>query len=292
MEYFELIKGVFVFQNALKDPKKTYSIIKQSQIEPHELFTPWGEEEFPWDKSTMDLYDERSPESEQGQFLKEIREVFEKCFSIYKEKHVDMQYLTSLGIHPNYNIPITKEEALTAGGWGSADVLIIDYGNRVFENGYVNGYHIDRTPFWGASSHAFTLNIYPHDDFDGGGLYFVDMTTAEKKISSKGVEYYIVDKPTYYEPKAGEALLFPSAMPHGVNQVTNGEKLFIRLFMEAPRPNTYYKDIVGMTDEEIEKRSAESRAECIAKSRHQVHIHTDEQGVDNSGTESLKLIFR
>ena len=292
LEYFELIKDVFVFKDVLKDPKHTYDIIKKSQIEPHELFTEWGESEFPWAKSTMDMDEQRDLNNEPGKMILEIKSIFNECFKIYKENHLDLQYLKSLEIEPKFNIPTSDKERGPSGGWGPADILIVDYGDRKLEGGYINGYHIDRTPYWGASPHAYTLNIYPNDNFDGGGLFFVDMESAEKKYTESGVEYYLINEPTYYEPKAGEALLFKATHPHGVNEVTNGEKLFIRLFMESPRSNQYFEDIKTMTQEEIDQKTIESRNDCIRNHRQQAGIYSDIQSIDSNKDESLKFMVR
>ena len=291
-KYFELMDGVFVFQDVLKNPDHTYEIIKKSKIKTDELFTPWVESEFPWYKTTMDMDDKRDLSSEAGQMLLEIKSIFFKCFKTYKENHLDLDYIKSLEIEPFLNLPITEQERSRAGGWGPADILIVDYANIKLDNGYINGYHIDRTPFWGASSHAFTLNIYPYDKFDGGGLYFIDMTTMEKKYTDKGIEYYLIDEPLYYEPKAGEAILFKSTHPHAVKEVTNGEKLFIRLFMEAPRPNQYTKDAEGMTQEEIDQKRLDSMNDCLKNNRQQCGIYPDLNAVNNTNDQSQKYVIR
>lgn len=292
LDYFELTKGVFVFNNVLNDPENTYSIIKKSQLEKDELFTEWQESEFPWSKSTLDFFETKNLDTPSGNMIQEIRSIFNQCFSIYKNNHLDMEYLKSLDIDPYYTIPVNLEEQRVSGGWGSADILIVDYGDRKFNDGFVNGYHVDRTPFWGASSHGFTLNIYPYDKFDGGGLYFINTETMEKQLLDDGREYYLIDDPVYYEPKAGDAVLFKATHPHAVKEVTNGEKLFIRLFMEAPMPNSYKDEIKSMTLEEINLKTVESRAQCISERRHQVNIFDDIDSIKRDTGKGLKLIIR
>ena len=66
-----------------------------------------------------------------------------------------------------------------------------------------------------------TCTTYINDDYDGGS-----------------VEFYITDNgdTVSYKPKAGEILVFPSGEPyyHGVTNIHNGEKFFIRNFVMSP----------------------------------------------------------
>lgn len=290
-DHHEISEGVVVFKNVLKDPQHVWSVLKNSQKEKHELFTEWMDWGITGFKTTMDPYDKRDLNNEPGQIILELKSIFAKCFSTYKSKYVDKRYMDTLELGTKYDIPITEEERNLAGGWGSADILIIDYANSEGNDGYINGYHTDRTPFWGASTHAFTLNVYPNDNFDGGGLYFVNMYTQEKKITDNGIEYYEIDEPIYYEPKAGEALLFPSNQYHGVSQVYNGEKLFIRMFMESPMPDSWHEESKNMTEEEIDKKRNESRQQVFKEYSHQAGIWNSVDDIKNSGTENKSKRF-
>ena len=196
-EFEEIAKGILVFKNVLKDPQHTYNVIKKSQTEPHELFTEWMDWGITGFKTTMDPFDKRDLNNEPGQIILELKSIFYNCFSIYRDGYVDMNYLKSLNIDPYYKIPTSDEEAMNAHGWGSADILIVDYADSQGNDGFINGYHTDRTPYWGGSPHAFTLNVYPSDNFKGGGLYFIDMHTQEKKFTPNGNEYYEIDAPIY-----------------------------------------------------------------------------------------------
>lgn len=291
-EYFELTKGVFVFKNVLKDPKKTYETIKKSQIEKHELFTDWVDWGISGFKSTLNPYELRNLENDPGEMIKELNAIYTKCISTYKDKHLDFEYLKSLDIYPNYDIPITHEENATSHGWGSADILLVDYADSKGADGFINGYHIDRTPFWGSSPHAFTINVYPHDDFEGGGLSFINMETAEKKFTDNGTEYYLIDKPIDYSPEAGDAMLFSSLHYHGVYGTENGEKVFIRMYTESPYPNWYKEEIEYMTEEEVAEKIKLSRTECFKQYLHQANIHNSIYDIDNVKNNSKKFIVR
>lgn len=292
LDSFELTKGVLVFKNVLKDPKKTYDIIKKSQTDKHELFTDWMDWGISGFKSTLDMHETRDLDNEPGEIIKELREIYAQCINYYKNNYLNIDYLKSLDIDPNYNIPATQEEAICAGGWGSADILLVDYADSYGEDGFINGYHIDRTPFWGSSPHAFTLNVYPYDDFEGGGLAFIDMETAERKFTDNGVEYYEIDKPVEYFPEAGDAMFFSSLHYHGVYGTKNGEKVFIRMYVESPMPNAYKKEVEFMTQDQIEAKRDISRKECFASYSHQANIYTSAEEISKLKTMNKKFIIR
>lgn len=66
-----------------------------------------------------------------------------------------------------------------------------------------------------------TCTTYINDNYDGGSVEFYITDTGEK---------------VSYKPKAGEILVFPSIEPyyHGVTNIHNGEKFFIRNFIMYP----------------------------------------------------------
>jgi len=289
---FELTKGVLVFKNVLKDPKRTYNIIKKSQTEKHELFTDWMDWGISGSKTTLDTWETRSLDNEPGEIIKELSSIYTQCINYYKDNYLDMEYLKTLDIEPNYNIPATHEEVSDSHGWGPADILIVDYADSYGDDGFINGYHIDRTPFWGSTPHAFTLNVYPYDDFEGGGLAFIDMETAERKITDNGVEYYEIDKPVEYFPEAGDAMFFSSLHYHGVYGTKNGEKVFIRMYVESPMPNAYKKEIEFMTQDQINEKRDISRKECFATHAHQANIYTSVEEISNLEKLNKKFIIR
>lgn len=291
-DYFELTKGVFVFKNVLKDPKRTYDIIKSSQKNKHELFTDWMDWGISGYKSTLDMYEKRSLDNDPGEVIKELRKIHEECFRIYRDNHLDMKYLESLDISPYYDIPLTEAEMAGKNGWGSADILLVDYADSFGDDGFINGYHVDRAPYWGSQPHAFTLNVYPYDDFDGGGLSFINEDTAVQKFTDNGVEYYEIDEPIHYEPEAGDAMLFSSVHYHGVYGTKNGEKLFIRMYMEAPWPNKYKEELKTMTGDQIKSKIAEARKQCFIDYAHQGNVYNSVEEIDSVNNKSRKFLVR
>lgn len=291
-DYFELTKGVFVFKNVLKNPKRTYDIIKSSQKNKHELFTDWMDWGISGYKSTLDMYEKRNLDNDPGEVIKELRKIHEECFRIYRDNHLDMKYLESLDIAPYYEIPLTEAEMAGKNGWGSADILLVDYADSFGDDGFINGYHVDRAPYWGSQPHAFTLNVYPYDDFDGGGLSFINEDTAVQKFTDNGVEYYEIDEPIHYEPEAGDAMLFSSVHYHGVYGTKNGEKLFIRMYMEAPWPNAYKEELKTMTGDQIQSKIAESRKQCFIDYAHQGNVYNSVEEIDSVNNKSRKFLVR
>lgn len=291
-DYFELTKGVFVFKNVLKNPKRTYDIIKSSQKNKHELFTDWMDWGISGYKSTLDMYEKRNLDNDPGEVIKELRKIHEECFRIYRDNHLDMKYLESLDIAPYYEIPLTEAEMAGKNGWGSADILLVDYADSFGDDGFINGYHVDRAPYWGSQPHAFTLNVYPYDDFDGGGLSFINEDTAVQKFTDNGVEYYEIDEPIHYEPEAGDAMLFSSVHYHGVYGTKNGEKLFIRMYMEAPWPNAYKEELKTMTGDQIQSKIAEARKQCFIDYAHQGNVYNSVEEIDSVNNKSRKFLVR
>ena len=299
MEYFEISKGVVVFKNVLKDPQHTYELIKQSQVKKDSLFSDWVRWGSAGLKSILNPFDYSDTGSESEQFIQELRAIFSKCFTIYKDKYADIEYHKTLDIDPHYEMPNTSEEKLFSlkerleyGGWGPAYFLVGDYSKSFHENGLMYGYHLDRTPFWGTPPYAYSLNVYPHDNYDGGGLAFIDMSTAEKKVTGSGAEYWLIDKPIEYKPESGDAILFPSMQYHATFQSYNGEKVFIRMHMQSPNPNSYLKDIEGMSKAEIEAKQNKSMQECMENYSHLANIIYGEKNMELATGKSVKFMIK
>ena len=299
MEYFEISKGVVVFKNVLNNPQNTYELIKKSQIEKNSLFSDWVK----WGsfglKSILNPFDYKNLETNSGQFIEELRSIFSECFTIYKDKYINLEYHKTLDIDPYFYFPDTSKENLfsltqrkIANDWGPAYFLVGDYADSFYENGLMYEYHLDRTPFWGTPPYAYSLNVYPNDNYSGGELSFIDMSNAEKKITTEGITYYLIDKPIQYKPKAGDAILFPSLQYHATFQTFNGQKIFIRMHMQSPNTNSYINEIKYMSKKEIQLKQENSFKKCMDNGLHLGNIVYEKKDIILSNDKSVKFIIK
>lgn len=301
MKYFELTKNVLVFKNVLKDASKTYRIIKKSQQINNNVFPEWRI----WNqhgglKCVINPNTISDQDSDAVEFIKELRNITANCFKEYKP-YIDIEYLKQFDIDPYYTLPnfeenflFTFEASATTGGWGISSFLIGDYLDikTTSKDGLMYGYHLDRTPHWGTPPYAYSLNIYPNDNFEGGGIYFINMETAEKKISENGIEYYLIDEPICYEPEAGDAIVFPSCQFHATKETKNGQKTFIRIHLESPQPNSYIEEIKNMNENEILLKKEKAFKECLENYNHCANIYPNENLINMSIYQNTKFIVR
>jgi hypothetical protein len=275
LEHYELTKDVIVFKNAIKDPNKWMALVEYSKTFKDPILGEWQ----PWwgvgKKLVLEPNDDAAYNSQTlgGEMVRTFSDVFWDCFRIYKDQYINMDYIKSVSpIHTN--LPTSREEGIDS-GWNSADILVIDYNYQPGHGGFVNGYHVDKMPWWGSTPHAFTLNYYINDNYDGGGLYFVNLETAEIKTIQNGpdlIEYYEIDPPVYYKPESGDALLFRADVYHGVEEVTNGNKYFVRCFMTPSPSEEYIATRDSMSRQEFKDLLEAKRKEGLESKPHEMQI--------------------
>jgi len=269
MDNYLVAPTVIVFKNVFEDPDRVMSIIRKSQDGSDPYFGEW-EDWFPWGILKGLNPDDKGLESNTSDgayVLKEIKKAFWDAVAIYKEKYIDLDYIKRLGSSPN--LP-TKESEVPGTGWGCADILILDY-NETNESTttvidgteYTMLHHTDRAPWLGATSHAYTLTVYPNDDYKGGELSFVNMDTSKDKEytneNGETFKYKLIDQPIIYKPEAGDIIMFRSDLYHGVFPITQGHKFFIRCFLTTDFPPEYYAEKNKHTEEEWGKIIADTR---------------------------------
>jgi len=216
-----LYPRVNVYQNALPKHKEYVELLEKSHLEePSHLFTGWEdwygfglmmnlgmtkdhEYKNDWNGNPLDLNNEYA--LKQMEFLKDLDSAF---FSITKD-YID-QYSISL---PN---------------WHPSGFSICKYYETSEENHLAMHYHTD---YVGANAEApglkfaVTCTMYLNDDYEGGGLSFLEEETGD-----------VID----YKPKAGDVVVFPSGDPitgashyfHGVDKISNGDKYLVRTFWQ------------------------------------------------------------
>lgn len=221
MNKLVLYPKVNVYQNAIPNHKEYIDLLKRSQSEPPQhLFAKWDDwygfglmmnlgmnisHDYTNDYNgePLDLNNEYAVK--QMEFLKDLDNVF---FSVTKD-YID-QYSISL---PN---------------WHPSGFSICKYYETIQENHLAMHYHTD---YVGANAEApglkfaVTCTMYLNDDYEGGGLSFLEEETGD-----------VID----YKPKAGDVVVFPSGDPitgtshyfHGVDKISNGDKYLVRTFWQ------------------------------------------------------------
>lgn len=221
MNKITLYPRVNVYQNAIPNHKQYVDLLEKSQSEDSKhLFTGWDDwygfglmmnlgmtqdhkYDKDWNGNSLDLTDEYA--IKQMEFLTDLDNVF---YSVTKD-YID-QYSISL---PN---------------WHPSGFSICKYYETSEENHLAMHYHTD---YVGANAEApglkfaVTCTMYLNDDYEGGGLSFLEEETGD-----------VID----YKPKAGDVVVFPSGDPitgashyfHGVDKIKNGDKYLIRTFWQ------------------------------------------------------------
>jgi len=216
-----LYPRVTVYQNAIPKHSEYTDLLKRSESkDPEHLFTGWEdwygfglmmnlgmtkdhEYDSDWEGNKLDLTDKYAVE--QMNFLKDLDEVFHKVTKDYIEE---------------YNIDLPN--------WHPSGFSICKYKETDPSNHLAMHYHTD---YVGANSEApglkfaITCTMYLNDDYEGGGLSFLEEESGD-----------VID----YKPKAGDVVVFPSGDPitgashyfHGVDKVSNGEKYLVRTFWQ------------------------------------------------------------
>lgn len=219
MEKIKLYNRVNVYKNAIPKAKEYTDLLKRSQVEPPKhLFKKWDDwygfglfmnldqkvdksYHLGYENNPIDLTDEYAVQ--QVNFLNDIHDVYHK---------VTMDYV--------------NEYKITLPNWHISGFSLSKYTETPEDHSLAMHYHTD---YVGANADApglkfaITCTMYLNDDYDGGGLSFLDEETGS-----------VID----FKPSAGDVVVFPSGDPitgtshyfHGVHKVSNGEKYLIRTF--------------------------------------------------------------
>lgn len=255
MNKITLYPRVNVYQNAIPNHKEYIDLLEYSQKkDPAHLFTGWEDwygfglmmnlgmtkthdYSFDWSGNPLNLQDEYAVK--QMEFLKDLDEVF---FSVTKD-YID-QYSISL---PN---------------WHPSGFSICKYKETEPQNQLAMHYHTD---YVGANAEApglkfaITCTMYLNDNYDGGGLSFLEEDTGD-----------VID----YKPKAGDVVVFPSGDPitgashyfHGVDKVSNGDKYLVRTFWQYDYEGSdnWHNGIAQHGQEEWDRMSKEKMKSSIS----------------------------
>lgn len=215
IEYVELYPKIHLYKGLLSDTNKLYNIMKKSESESegkYHLRT--------WDKwSVFGTYSQEKTEQDEpgepGQQYDDEKYLSDKVKKAYKTA-ID-HYIEN--VKPN----MPQGYHLASSSFSKYNKDVISFNQELAMN-----YHTDfikSEADMPGNKFFITCTTYINDDYDGGSVEFY-ITDTGKKIS--------------YKPKAGEILVFPSEEPyyHGVKNIRNGEKFFIRNFIIYPFDGT------------------------------------------------------
>jgi hypothetical protein len=241
----DLGNGILLFKNVLKDPKKTYEFILDSKTNNDPYFgkdvwhdwQPWGN----YAKAYPNLSGEYKTSDAYGAELqKECLDIFFGVLEIYKEHFKDDDFFARHGFEKDYPTSLKELEERKENGdlrFDMADMVLFETNKNVHPDWQMY-IHQDTIPFFGQTqNHMFNFNIYVNDEYQGGDIIFFRHEGTERvsyvdTITGETEEAWIVEDYFEYKMEAGDAMIFPVDLYHGVKPIAEGgTKFYIRQFM-------------------------------------------------------------
>jgi predicted 2-oxoglutarate/Fe(II)-dependent dioxygenase YbiX len=207
LKWEELIPGVILYKNMLKDSKKAYEIMMNSEKNSKgkyffQEWVPWAQ----YGTYTQPKQQNELENSEKNENFFLEKELYDEIAIAY-DKAVSHYFK-----HTGIDIP---EGARYSGqSW-------CKYFNKIdqLKNNMTMQYHTDfiisQKDMPGEKFHT-TCTFYINDNYNGGDI-----------------EFYVDEKFINHKPSAGDLMIFPSGEPfyHGVKTIPDGNKFFIRNFI-------------------------------------------------------------
>ena len=238
--------GIFLFKNVLKDPKKAYEFIKNSQTNLDDKYFNkntwedwliWGKKSTTYPASNLEYENDTSYGAE---LQKECIKVFFEMIKAYKNNYIDLNFFKS-----NFydtDLPESYEdlkERLSKNNWSHyiADFVAFESNKNNYEEWHMLP-HQDQVFWWGGSRNIFNCNIYLNDDFTGGEMAIYNhkgkKETYIDSYSKEKHEAMIMEDHTVYKMQAGDAILLQTNAWHGVFSMKNNtSKYYIRQLLCA-----------------------------------------------------------
>ena len=211
IEYIELYPKIHLYTNLLPDANKLYEIMKKSEKESEGKYYLRN-----WDQwSHFGTYSQSKDEKEDS----------EKGQQYDDEKYLSDRVSEAYGFAIEHYIKKVKPDVpegsqLASSSFSKYKKDVVDVKKKLAMN-----YHTDfikSEADMPGRKFLITCTAYINDNYEGGN-----------------VEFYVTDsgKKIHYRPKAGEIMIFPSGEPyyHGVTNILNGEKFFVRNFVLGPK---------------------------------------------------------
>ena len=211
IEYKELYPKIHLYTNLLPDIEKLYSIMKKSEQSSEGKYFLRNWDQWSIFGTYSQAKDDHEVDREYGQqyddekYLEDsVRKAYEYAINHYVE---------------TCNFELPENSKLASSSFSKYKKDVVNFNKELAMN-----YHTDfikSEKDMPGRKFLITCTTYINDDYDGGS-----------------VEFFITDNgdTISYKPKAGEILVFPSGEPyyHGVTNIHNGEKFFIRNFVMSP----------------------------------------------------------
>jgi hypothetical protein len=207
--YKELYPKILVYKNLLPDAERLHRIMRNSEHDADGRFYLRK-----WEKwSVFGTY------AQEKHFEDEPREFGQRYAD---EKYLADRVMESYSQAINHYIEKFNVVIPEGGRLMSSSFSKYDSDLDVLKNGMTMPYHTDfiiSERAMPGDKFFLTCTTYINDNYDGGDICF-----------------YVNGNFINYKPKAGDILVFPSGLPyyHGVKTIKNGNKFFIRNFIQYP----------------------------------------------------------
>lgn len=239
----DLGNGVLLFKNVLKDKDAVYEFIKNSKNSDDAYFgkkiwtdwPPWGNYAKAYPMSDHSYLNDNSQGAE---LQKECLDVFFNILKIYKNDFYDVEYFEKNNIPKSIPTSLKELDNLFASeGVMMADFVIFET-NKNASAGWQMDIHQDVIKGMPVDqNHSFNFNIYINDDYEGGEIIFFKHDGIEKvpytdAVSGETGEAWLIEDHFEYKMQAGDGLIFPVDIYHGVKKLKGDTpKFYIRQFL-------------------------------------------------------------
>lgn len=239
----DLGSGILLFKNVLKDKNATYEFIKNSKNSDDKYFgkeiwrdwQPWGNyaKAYPMDDRSY-----LNDSSQGAELQKECLDIFFEILKIYKNDFYDLEYFEKNNIPKNIPTSLKELDQDTSPHRVMMADFVIFETNKNASASWQMDIHQDVIKGIPADqNHSFNFNIYINDDYEGGEIIFFKHENIEKvpytdSISGETGEAWLVEDYFEYKMQAGDGLIFPVDIYHGVKKLKgDNSKYYIRQFL-------------------------------------------------------------
>jgi hypothetical protein len=164
-----------------------------------------------------------------------------------KESNFETSFWNAISFYKNkYNLSNVFEKQIPG-------LDLLHYKKTLNEDIYLGAeklsmrYHVDNAPWLQDTAgykNTLTLTFYLNDEYTGGDIYFVDLSSADngsyEDLDGNSHECIFIDKPKKYSLSKGDITVFPSSAPyyHAVSPIESGDRYLFRSFAVEYSPGS------------------------------------------------------